>query len=552
MRTSARPGVAGRRAHRSRSARADSRLRGAGADPRRTGRRPRPMSTRSGSCCTSCSPAGGRIRGRRPPRRRSPPRSRTRSLPRLASVVRALDAGRARPPRAARGRELHRLGRRLARRPRDDPGAGARSLPRAPLLLGQGTSPTISLRYLDGRPVEARPDSRWYRARKFARRHRVAVVAAALVALSLVAGLSAALWQARRAARNAIAAEAQLAAGRARAGLSDPDRSKGRIRTARRARRSPRASCSTRAPPVSPASSPENRRSSRRSGTPSRRSNAGWAATTSRCASRAKRSRSAGGGSPRTIPRWRCARLTLGEALFANGDLQAAKAELAAALPVLVASLGEESDEVLRARSALGGAELHLGDNAAALASSDFVLEHTRRKSGAESAEAAQALLEHAMALGAADRYPEAEAAAAESVALFTRRLGADHPRTARARMTWGELLEYVGQRAEAERELAAALPVVERTLGAGASGGRADPPSTGFPRRHHPALRRGRTALLPGARDLRAARPLRDRHLPAHARPGGVRARGLPARRRRSTSAPSIASAPSSARTTS
>ncbi|MBP7589488.1 MAG: tetratricopeptide repeat protein, partial [Thermoanaerobaculia bacterium] len=81
---------------------------------------------------------------------------------------------------------------------------------------------------------------------------------------------------------------------------------------------------------------------------------------------------------------------------------------------------------------------------------------------------AAQALLEHAMALGAADRYPEAEASAAESVRIFTLRLGADHPRTARARMTWGELLEYVGKRAEAGRELAAALPVVERTMGAG------------------------------------------------------------------------------------
>ncbi len=63
-------------------------------------------------------------------------------------------------------------------------------------------------RYLDGRPVRARPDSQLYRLGKFARRHRVAVLAAALVAASLVAGLSAALWQGRRATANAAVAAA--------------------------------------------------------------------------------------------------------------------------------------------------------------------------------------------------------------------------------------------------------------------------------------------------------------------------------------------------------
>jgi non-specific serine/threonine protein kinase/serine/threonine-protein kinase len=41
-------------------------------------------------------------------------------------------------------------------------------------------------RHLDGRPVRARPDTLGYRAGKFVRRHRVAVAATALVALSLV------------------------------------------------------------------------------------------------------------------------------------------------------------------------------------------------------------------------------------------------------------------------------------------------------------------------------------------------------------------------------
>ena len=58
-------------------------------------------------------------------------------------------------------------------------------------------------RHLAGRPVAARQDSAVDRAVKFVRRHRLGVAAAALVLLSLVGGLGAALWQARRAAASA-------------------------------------------------------------------------------------------------------------------------------------------------------------------------------------------------------------------------------------------------------------------------------------------------------------------------------------------------------------
>ena len=50
-------------------------------------------------------------------------------------------------------------------------------------------------RYADGHPVTARPDSLRYRTRKFVTRHRGGVAAAALILVSLVAGLGAALWQ---------------------------------------------------------------------------------------------------------------------------------------------------------------------------------------------------------------------------------------------------------------------------------------------------------------------------------------------------------------------
>ncbi|MCC6537655.1 MAG: serine/threonine protein kinase [Bryobacterales bacterium] len=52
-------------------------------------------------------------------------------------------------------------------------------------------------RYLDGEPIEARPPSRWYRARKFIGRHRMAVAAAALVTAALLATTVYALRQRR-------------------------------------------------------------------------------------------------------------------------------------------------------------------------------------------------------------------------------------------------------------------------------------------------------------------------------------------------------------------
>jgi eukaryotic-like serine/threonine-protein kinase len=56
-------------------------------------------------------------------------------------------------------------------------------------------------RFLDGRPVLARPGTAIYRARKFVWRHRLGTLAAALILSSLTAGLGMALFEARRAER---------------------------------------------------------------------------------------------------------------------------------------------------------------------------------------------------------------------------------------------------------------------------------------------------------------------------------------------------------------
>jgi tetratricopeptide (TPR) repeat protein len=72
-------------------------------------------------------------------------------------------------------------------------------------------------RYLEDRPVAARPPTRAYLASRFVRRHRGALTITALAALGIVASLGVALWQARVAADAARRAEAEAAAARAQA-----------------------------------------------------------------------------------------------------------------------------------------------------------------------------------------------------------------------------------------------------------------------------------------------------------------------------------------------
>jgi tetratricopeptide (TPR) repeat protein len=64
-------------------------------------------------------------------------------------------------------------------------------------------------RHLDGQPVQARPDSRWYRTAKFVRRHALPLGAATAVVAALVLGLGAATWQAREATRQSAIARAR-------------------------------------------------------------------------------------------------------------------------------------------------------------------------------------------------------------------------------------------------------------------------------------------------------------------------------------------------------
>jgi serine/threonine-protein kinase len=63
-------------------------------------------------------------------------------------------------------------------------------------------------RFLQRRPVAARPEGRRYRAGKFVRRHRVGLAVAVALVLSLMGGLAATVWQARAKTLEAQKAEA--------------------------------------------------------------------------------------------------------------------------------------------------------------------------------------------------------------------------------------------------------------------------------------------------------------------------------------------------------
>jgi serine/threonine-protein kinase len=88
-------------------------------------------------------------------------------------------------------------------------------------------------RHLAGLPIAARPDAFAYRARKFARRHRVGVALTAVIALLLVSAAAVALWQARLAAREARKARAVTEFLTNIFTVSDPSESRGATVTAR-------------------------------------------------------------------------------------------------------------------------------------------------------------------------------------------------------------------------------------------------------------------------------------------------------------------------------
>jgi serine/threonine-protein kinase len=144
--------------------------------------------------------------GRRPYRLRRGTRSELEEAIVAQDVVRPSSAVSG-DAAAQRGTSAHKLARALAG---DLDTIVEKALRKAPSHRYASTEAFAAdlARYLDGQPVLARPASRWYRARKFAQRNRLALLASGAVGAALIAGASVAVWQAHIARAEAARAHA--------------------------------------------------------------------------------------------------------------------------------------------------------------------------------------------------------------------------------------------------------------------------------------------------------------------------------------------------------
>lgn len=379
--------------------------------------------------------------------------------PRLASGVRQLgeeDFARLALPERER--------RHLARRLRGDLDTIlARALERSPERryasareLGDDL-----VRHLEGRPVRARPPARVYRAARFVGRHRVAVAAAALVLLSLVGGLSAALWQARRAAANAreSAANARRAERTKEFLISlfqvaDPAQSGGESVTARALleQGAQRLDSELAAEPAV--------RADLLAAVARIQTSLGLLDGAERSTARALELATGADPAARAS-----IEATLGAIRIQQGDLDGAAELLDRSLATLEAA-GADPLEVARVRSDTGQVRFWKKDVAAAEAMERSAYEIFRSELGEENVETALHLRNLGILLDDAGRLDEAETAYRRSQEILERNLGADHLHLGQSYLSLGVLLNRRGEPAEAEALIQRALALRRRTLG--------------------------------------------------------------------------------------
>ncbi len=313
-------------------------------------------------------------------------------------------------------------------------------------------------RHLEGRPVAARPDSRRYRLGKFLGRHRVAVAAAALVALSLCAGLVAALVSARRAerqARRAVEVQEFLVS---LFEAADPDRSLGADLTARQLLDAGVAELErglTGEPEVRAALLDTVAQIERRIGRYESAERLARSALALRLAE-------SGAGSVAAA----AARATLAEVLHARGELDAAAAEFEVALASLERQVGGDDPQVARVRAGLAETEYQRGRKERALELGRAVLEGARRVHGELHAATARARVALATIHALDGDFAAARGELEAAVAVLDRALGPEHPKSNEARLALAELVGYLGERERAHLLFDQTTAAFRRALG--------------------------------------------------------------------------------------
>jgi eukaryotic-like serine/threonine-protein kinase len=320
-------------------------------------------------------------------------------------------------------------------------------------------------RHLAGRPVRARSDTVGYRLGKFVRRQKVAVAAGALILLTLLGGLAATAWQARRAEKNAVAAAAS--ARRAEGvkefliGLfevADPEQASGGAITASELLDQAGKRLETEL-----ASEPDIQADLLEAVA---RIDKGLGRLEP-AESLAKRSLEI---RERIFPPGDAAigrsLATLGAVKMSKGELDAGEKELSRALPMLRAKEGPESLATARAQSDYGQVLFWKGEVERAEKSERGVYETYRRVLGDDHVLTALHLRNLGVLLDEIDRLDESEKAYRDSQAVLTKRLGPEHASLGSSYANLAVLLGRRGKNQEAEALYKRSLEVRRKTLG--------------------------------------------------------------------------------------
>ena len=327
-------------------------------------------------------------------------------------------------------------------------------------------------RWLEGRPISARADSAGYRLKSFVRRHRVGVAASVLVALSLLGGLGAALWQAQLA--RAEAQRADLERGKAERELARSERVKDFILTLFREQDPISRASAVARTPVALIRDGIAQVDSSLAGEPELQAqllkDLGeiQISLDDREAAKATLKRAwdlqsslSGANSIATAE----VLAAYGDAVYAVGDVPASAALLRDALAKLREAGAGNLPRAALVESALANIELVQGSNEKAEKLARHAVEVFRETYGADDIRVASRLGVLGKVQQEAGNYPDALASYREALAIIARNNGEDHVRTAMLRANVGDILRVQHKYDEARVQYEAALKIERAKL---------------------------------------------------------------------------------------
>ena len=319
-------------------------------------------------------------------------------------------------------------------------------------------------RFAAGTPVLAHRDSRTYRLRKFVRRHRGSVAAAAAVVLALVGGLSVALWQASEAREERDRTAQALRQSEEMAGFlmslfeaSDPDEAQGDTLTA--------AALLDRGVRRTEALSDEPTVQARMLVTIGQvyRSLGRYEESVALHERALAFRRAAYGEEHEEVAQ---SLLYLADALIALGQYREANTDARRALAIQRRVLGPDHPEIGATLAKLSGLAVYLGDLDASVALARQALAVREEALGRDDPAVGLSWSLLGRTIRRQGDTAGAEEAFRQALAIAHRHYGPEHPDVASAMLQLAYTLRDTGRLAEAERLHRQALDVRRRTLG--------------------------------------------------------------------------------------